>query len=492
MRFKSANLSFKTVRSLNFTIGITLLGGVSLLSGLAAGTTSSWAALNLSPVAPYAFPDSDEDGVLEAVLRYAADDGNDVGEVVLMDESQGYINLDLTQGLDSSARDDDQQIYLDLTSTTTFVDESSSTLLISLFVTLSSSTTPVAIPIASIGGAACSASNCQGVFTSGGVDYFTAARAPSETQISGVRIGFYPKDICIGALAQNAAATLAGCTGTAIHQPTSSASTSFAITAAVDRVASTTTGMTYSQVDEKSSELSLILHGKALSYSCPAAEDIYFPGDSSVMVSTDFTVVGDSANAPADRLIVIADRDSLDETETFATGNELVGRFELGIGQTLFEGFENSTDGDPQLYRMNFAVRDVTGRLSPFGSDATCELTQVEASEVDGFLSANDCFIASAVFQSESFWAVSALREFRDQILRKTALGRMGIQVYYQHSPEWARVILKNPILRLPLAFVLIPLSGWVLLILHPVWVLTPMLTLMIGLLWIRKERIST
>ena len=54
------------------------------------------------------------------------------------------------------------------------------------------------------------------------------------------------------------------------------------------------------------------------------------------------------------------------------------------------------------------------------------------------------CFIATAAFESPLAPEVLALRQFRDQILRKSFLGRQFIYFYYQTSPRLACLLDKQ------------------------------------------------
>jgi hypothetical protein len=51
-----------------------------------------------------------------------------------------------------------------------------------------------------------------------------------------------------------------------------------------------------------------------------------------------------------------------------------------------------------------------------------------------------------------------ALRQFRDQYLRRTALGRAFIRFYYRHSPAVAAVIAQHDWLRFLVRMLLTPL----------------------------------
>ena len=62
--------------------------------------------------------------------------------------------------------------------------------------------------------------------------------------------------------------------------------------------------------------------------------------------------------------------------------------------------------------------------------------------------SSSRCFVANAVFETRTDPSVQALCQFRDQVLRKTSLGRQLIITYYKWSPTAVRSIKKYPQLK--------------------------------------------
>ena len=61
---------------------------------------------------------------------------------------------------------------------------------------------------------------------------------------------------------------------------------------------------------------------------------------------------------------------------------------------------------------------------------------------------ADDCFIASAVYEDRLAEPVIALRRFRDEILAPHFLGRVFIKVYYLISPTLSKYLQSMPRLR--------------------------------------------
>jgi hypothetical protein len=61
--------------------------------------------------------------------------------------------------------------------------------------------------------------------------------------------------------------------------------------------------------------------------------------------------------------------------------------------------------------------------------------------------SGGGCFIATAVYRSETAWQVLLLREFRDTCLATNALGRAFIRFYYKVSPPIADFLRERHLL---------------------------------------------
>lgn len=62
--------------------------------------------------------------------------------------------------------------------------------------------------------------------------------------------------------------------------------------------------------------------------------------------------------------------------------------------------------------------------------------------------SGGGCFIATAVYESPIAPEVLVFRRFRDEVLLRSAPGRIGINLYYRLSPPRASFILRSPFLR--------------------------------------------
>jgi uncharacterized repeat protein (TIGR01451 family) len=78
--------------------------------------------------------------------------------------------------------------------------------------------------------------------------------------------------------------------------------------------------------------------------------------------------------------------------------------------------------------------------------------------KVDVLGGGGGCFIATAAYGSALEPHVLALRQFRDQYLERTALGRVFVRFYYRHSPPVAAVIAEHEWLRFLVRMLLTPM----------------------------------
>ena len=70
------------------------------------------------------------------------------------------------------------------------------------------------------------------------------------------------------------------------------------------------------------------------------------------------------------------------------------------------------------------------------------------------------CFIATATYGSYSESHVMALREFRDEVLFKSAAGTALVDMYYAYSPPIADFIAEHGALRVATRIALAPVVG--------------------------------
>lgn len=69
------------------------------------------------------------------------------------------------------------------------------------------------------------------------------------------------------------------------------------------------------------------------------------------------------------------------------------------------------------------------------------------------------CFIATACFESPNDSTVIILRQFRESVLKKFTLGRLFVFFYYRVSPSIVKILIRMPLLKQFVAFLLVILS---------------------------------
>lgn len=113
------------------------------------------------------------------------------------------------------------------------------------------------------------------------------------------------------------------------------------------------------------------------------------------------------------------------------------------VGNTI-EGLANGTE-----YYFVAATVDEAGNVQYFANPtklaADPELYVATPENVIGLLQGEQCFIATAAFGSKQAWQVELLRNFRDQVLLKSQLGKEFVKFYYKNSPPLANAISKRP-----------------------------------------------
>lgn len=79
-------------------------------------------------------------------------------------------------------------------------------------------------------------------------------------------------------------------------------------------------------------------------------------------------------------------------------------------------------------------------------------------SEVVGILDDKSCFISTAAFGSDMAPEVQTFRNFRDEYLLTSTLGRQYVKLYYKLSPPFAELIANNELLKAAVRSLLLPL----------------------------------
>ena len=95
---------------------------------------------------------------------------------------------------------------------------------------------------------------------------------------------------------------------------------------------------------------------------------------------------------------------------------------------------------------------------SDYSNEASIPTETIQGS---GGSSRGGCFIATAAFGSSLAPQVVILREFRDTILIKSAVGRSFIHAYNRYSPALAGIVEKHETLRVVIRLGLLPLVAY-------------------------------
>jgi len=223
---------------------------------------------------------------------------------------------------------------------------------------------------------------------------------------------------------------------------------------------------------------------------CNLGDGVATPEDSGIQIdSTRFSVAGEPGVTGPGAIIAVANL-SLDNNLADSTVNDQAAMNGQGINYTngnsvptgyfvpgnlfVFGGLQDSSPPPGQTfnYRIGFLVRDYSGFVfddHSGGDTGTCTFPDFyNTSQIQGFLNANKCFIATAAFRMGNDGPIRLLREFRDQFLEKFGLGQSFVHWYYGWSPDAADWLIDHPVFRFPVLLALIPLQLIAWMILHP------------------------
>lgn len=139
------------------------------------------------------------------------------------------------------------------------------------------------------------------------------------------------------------------------------------------------------------------------------------------------------------------------------------GTSSFDVSPRRIEGLANDT-----RYYFKNALVDAAGNVglySKAANDTTCENSAIATtecrvvtpSEVVGILAETNCFIATAAYGSSFAPELNTLRDFRDQVLSRSALGKKMVRWYYDVSPRFAKMILQSDSARFVVRTALLP-----------------------------------
>jgi hypothetical protein len=92
--------------------------------------------------------------------------------------------------------------------------------------------------------------------------------------------------------------------------------------------------------------------------------------------------------------------------------------------------------------------------------EANSDFFHDEVSDEAGGGGGGGCFIATAAYGSMLEPHVVILREFRDRVLLKNAIGKAFVDLYYTYSPPIAKIIADRSALRFTVRWGLLPIVG--------------------------------
>lgn len=109
------------------------------------------------------------------------------------------------------------------------------------------------------------------------------------------------------------------------------------------------------------------------------------------------------------------------------------------------------------------ALRDVEHLLATAGDDQN-QYFEARKLKDEIETSKSGCFIATAVYTPSEVAKIDILRDYRDRVLLKSALGKIFVYLYYAISPSIARIISKSQMLKSTVRTLLLdPIVKWVL-----------------------------
>jgi uncharacterized repeat protein (TIGR01451 family) len=116
---------------------------------------------------------------------------------------------------------------------------------------------------------------------------------------------------------------------------------------------------------------------------------------------------------------------------------------------------EISSEGEDYNPENNIYTKQ--RQINPHERAASCD-TKAPAADWNFSPGGGGCFIATASYGSDWHPHVQRLRDFRDNVLLKTAWGRKVVEFYYRHSPGFACYISERDSMRIITRWLLTPI----------------------------------
>ncbi len=371
----------------------------------------------------------------------------------------------------------------------------------------SPATTPARpIPIAAINGVSCSANGNGICIGQNQIPSPSTGTAPAgnnqnlyyavsyPTPQATVRVGIYPSDICAAYAASGGGAAqgcVAGDAQTSIlTAPQAGTPTTMQVSFSLvnsPNLNPTTMPSTTPTLDSMTTPVTLSFGVDSPVFACTdpntLASQGYTPGDTQIYLNT--TLFGlSSTSTPASSLIVVGNVGTAPNTQSLGfLQNTLVAQsIPLGVAAQPVGGFVNSTQSIPVPYFLSFIIQDASGIYAPPNPTVnSCILEPVYTGAIQGLLSKNGCFIATAAFRSIDATPVVLLREFRDRVLLRSSLGESFVNWYYSWSPGAAEWLNLHPVFRCLVLLSLSPLEMIAWICLHPQLLLIIFVTCMVS-----------
>jgi hypothetical protein len=220
-----------------------------------------------------------------------------------------------------------------------------------------------------------------------------------------------------------------------------------------------------------------------------------FPGDGKVYVDRDLAP-GIASDFPAtdatgvtyDNLVFFLLPTGTSGEDVAAVGNDFETFNQITTATELYGVLSITASGDvssgsidgltnESRYCFKMGSQDTTGNIDHISStdctaegiytDGTSDCRNVctSPSEVVGLLTDTSCFIATAAYGSSLDPHVNLLRDFKNQYLVPHWAGRKVIKAYYSLSPQIAKWVAKNEVLKSTVRILLWPIIGLVQLI---------------------------